>query len=181
LSGWWYADLLLALLLLLFIADVLPGETGRVADGAWRAGLWGGLAFLAQPYALPVVLVVVVVANLIAARRARRRGEASTAGGHTRRVAVTLATSAVMVAVWSAVLSFHHGEPTLNRAWSYNLAMVAPGSEGQPLRRGAGRAALPRGAVRVGGPQHHAAGQRRLGGTGRLGAAAHPEPGRQHP
>ena len=131
-----YGDVLLPLLLLLFVADVLPAGTASVREGAARAGLWGGLAYLAHPYALAVVAAVTVMSNLVAARRDRGAGNPSAGRAYARRAVATLATTAAVVLAWSAVLSLHYQTFTVNQAWGYNAAIVAPGSAGQPLSNG---------------------------------------------
>ena len=144
-----YADLLLALLLLLFCAEVVPGD-GRVpGDGspptggpgppsAVRAGLWGGLAVLAKPYALPVVVVSVAVIALVLWWRAPAARRAT-----ARAAALTLATFAVVVVPWVAIISAKEGELTASRTIGYNLAVVSPGSAGQPLANGLVRPSHP--------------------------------------
>ena len=131
-----YSHVLLIVLLLLFVADVLPSETESARKGAARAGLWGGLASLAHPYALPVVVAVTVASHLVAARRAQRAGEVSAGRAHARLTLGTLAAVAALVLTWSAVLSAHYQTLTFNQSWGYNAAVVAPGSAGQPLSNG---------------------------------------------
>jgi hypothetical protein len=130
------AVVLLILLLLLFIADIVPTKDASLTRGAWRAGLWGGLAFLAHPYGLPVVLAVTVLSNLVAAWRVRRGGEPSALSGSVRRVAEIVACTAAVVLAWATVLSVHYEELTINQAWSYNAAVMAPGSAGQSPAQG---------------------------------------------
>jgi GT2 family glycosyltransferase len=139
------ADLLLSVLLLLFVADVLPREGEATTAGAWKAGLWGALAVLAKPYALPVVVGATVAANLVAARRSwlRRRSDTSdqhdmwrVARQHALRGVATVGVVLLIIAPWVALISVHTGSPTLSKAWGYNAAVVAPGSTGQPLERG---------------------------------------------
>ncbi len=150
-----YADLLLACLLLMFCSDLLAsGSADDSADGgaddggadggadgaagrtghAWRAGAWAGLAFLTKPYALPVVVLVVAVRAVVVTVVRRREGAPGRRAAW-RPAAVTLGTMALVVLPWALLVSWHYGEPTLSRAFGYNVAVVGPGSEGQPLVR----------------------------------------------
>ena len=128
-----YADLLVAMLLLLFCSEIVPTAGDRTRGHTWRAGVWAGLAFLAKPYALPVVVVVVAARAVVVARR---HGGPVPGVRPWRDGAVTLATMAAIVLPWLVVLSAHYGEPTVSRSIGYNVAVVAPGSTGQPMTRG---------------------------------------------
>lgn len=135
-----FADLLLALLLVLFCCELVSverGDRGRRARRASLAGLWGGLAFLAKPYALPVVVVSVVLVRAVRARASRHDASPRAVVSEALRLGgVTLGTAAVVIAPWIAVLSVETGNVPVSHSVGYNLAILAPGSAGQPLANG---------------------------------------------
>jgi GT2 family glycosyltransferase len=130
-----FADLLVALLLLAFCVELIRRDEAAPVRGAALAGGWGGLAFLAKPYALAVVVVSVLA--VAALRVAAGRGSpARPAVGPPRLAAVTLAAAAAVVAPWVVALSLAEGRPTVSHSVGYNLAVIAPGSAGVPLATG---------------------------------------------
>ncbi|WP_299957883.1 hypothetical protein [uncultured Modestobacter sp.] len=131
-----FPDGLLALLLLLFVRALLAASTVR---GAALAGLWGGLAYLAKPVALPFVLaflVLVTVVRLWASRRPTTvvppSGVVSTAAP-LRTAAVTAAVALALAAPWITLISVQAGHPTITTAASFNANYLEPGVEGNPL------------------------------------------------
>ena len=116
-----YPDLLLSVLLLLFCRAVLTGDGLRPA---LLAGLWGGLAYLTKPVALPFVVgfvLIVVVVRALAGSRVLGAG------------LLTLAITAAVASPWIATISVQAGYPTISTAGAFNARMVAPGAVGNPL------------------------------------------------
>jgi len=115
-------DLLVATLLLGFAT-----ESVDPSGSATRAGIYGGLAFLAKAYALPVVLVSPGVIMLCRALlRTHRAG-----------VAHPLATGSIACAIalaWIVPVSLESGTFTISAASAYHRDIAAPGALGDPFR-----------------------------------------------
>lgn len=101
----------------------------RLAAGA---GALGGLASLAKAFSLPAFLAGAFAVTAVVALLAED-------GVPTRRRlvagAVAAATCVLVALPWAAVLSIDRGSPTIGASGSYNVALVAPGSQGTRLRQ----------------------------------------------
>lgn len=127
-----FADLLLAALLLAYCAEVVHPRFGRDPIVAVRAGIWIGLAYLAKLYALPFVAVHLPLAVALAwwaVGRGRRRRLLAHAG-------LAVAVAAAIALPWVVAISLSVGGPTFGTSGSYNVAIVAPDSQGNPIRYG---------------------------------------------
>jgi len=115
-------DLLMATLLLGFAL-----ETVRPSGSAVRAGIHGGLAFLAKAYALPVVLItlaaIVLIRRLVPSRR--------TDPAHPF---VTASIACAIALVWIVPVSIEQGRFTISAAASYHRDIAAPGSLGNAFQ-----------------------------------------------
>ncbi len=127
-------DLLMATLLVLFVAEMVGGLQRPVV-----AGLLGGAAFLAKAYALPFIVVYPIVVAVAAGALVRfaRRGDR----GHDaaermrwalRRLLRTAAVAAAIAVGWSALISIDEGRVTFSTSAEYNSAISQPGSPGNP-------------------------------------------------
>jgi hypothetical protein len=126
-----YADVLMAAALLRGLE--LATRPGAFAD-PWlllRAGAWGGVAYLARAYAVPVVLVTLPVVALIGWWCATR-GTVRVVTA-LRAVALLLVGFAVVAGPWAATLSVTEGTPTFSTSAGFNADLVAPGSAGNPF------------------------------------------------
>lgn len=114
-------DLLLTGLLAIGIGGLLaPHGAGR-ADGAFRAGLWFGLGYLAKPIALPFGIVL---GCLLAAVRF---GLGQTSARDAGRAAAATALGCLAVAgPWIVTISLASGFPTVGTSGSINHALVGP-------------------------------------------------------
>lgn len=123
-------DLLVACVLLYYLASFCHPAQATRPMAAVRLGLLAGLAYLAKAYALPFVLghfAVVRGVELI-------RGGGP---GMRRRLLVhsvlTLVSMAVVVGLWSSVLTAKFGYFTTGSTGRYNLLINAPNSPGQVM------------------------------------------------
>ena len=117
-------DLLMAALLVVFVADIVDGIPRPV-----RTGAIGGLAFLAKAYALPFMLafcVLIGIGRLVLSRAT---------GVRTSQPVYLLIASATMLLIvcfWSLVISIDEGQLMFSSAAEYNRKITAPGSPGNP-------------------------------------------------
>jgi hypothetical protein len=126
-----YADVLMAAALLRSLE--LATRSGAFAD-PWllvRAGAWGGVAYLARAYAVPVVLVMCPVIAVIGWWCADRGAVRIVAA--VRAAALLLAGFVVVAGPWAASLSLAEDTPTFSTSAGFNADLVAPGSAGNPF------------------------------------------------
>lgn len=123
-----FADLLFAALLLVWLGLVLDSRILDDRRRAVAAGAVAGLAYLAKLYALPLVLAAlpVVAVLLVLAGGASWRST-------VRALGTSLAVVALVVGTWATVLSVRTGGLTLGTSAGHNVALVAPGSLGNPI------------------------------------------------
>jgi hypothetical protein len=126
-----YADVLMAAALLRSLE--LATRPGAFGD-PWlllRAGAWGGVAYLARAYAVPVVLVMLPMIAVIGWWCATRGTVRIVAA--LRAAALLLAGFAVVAGPWAVTLSVAEGTPTFSTSAGFNADLVAPGSAGNPF------------------------------------------------
>jgi len=120
-------DLLLASVLLLYIAHMTRPDYANSMRNAIVAGLMGTLAYLAKAYGLWFFLAHFILQHaMLAVRRVVAPGRA------LRLTAAGVASLAVSSAVWVSALSLKYGHFTTGSAASYNHALFGPGSSGHP-------------------------------------------------
>lgn len=136
-------DLLMATLLVLFVAEIVGG-----LERPWTAGLLGGAAFLAKAYALPFMIAYLAATTVavVVWRRLRDPHESDAAlaeddrlrtargadAGDLVRIVVAASVVGIIALGWSITISIDAGHPTFSTAAEYNSAITRPGSQGLP-------------------------------------------------
>lgn len=126
-----FPDLLLALLLLLYCAQVLPRGYREATTNGALAGLWAGFAFLAKLYALPFFVAHFTLMHLLHARDA---GSGAARRGVAVNYVAGLAAFVLVAGPWVGIISAKYGQLTIGTSAGINVAYAALGSPGNAMQ-----------------------------------------------
>lgn len=122
---------LLVVCILVFVLDRIfsTNHTGDILHPI-GCGLLGGLAYLAKPFAFVFILIILPISFLWQANSCHRE-RSFKFRSVLLPIFIAVASFFVLAIPWIITISNKYGDATISASGAYNLALKAPGAQGQ--------------------------------------------------